>query len=603
MKLQRLAVLLAAAASILVGAGSGSAGAVFTVTTTADSGPGSLRQAILDANANPGKDRIEFAIPGPGVHVIGPQTVLPPTTDPVVIDGSTQPGWGRFGPPLIEILGPGNFSGLGYPLATGLDIRGGKSAVMALAIGGFATGIVLQQAGKDSVVSSYVGVDPTGTTAIPNYKGIVVTGSDRDAIGGDSRFGIGNVISGNDTDGISVEGSNDAGVEQNLIGTTADGMSALPNGHSGIAVLGASDGSQLGTSGIGSNVVSGNTWNGIVLAPAQDGGDGPSHTAIQANLIGTAISGGAAVPNGGDGVFVEASDNLVGGSARRGEGNVISGNGLVGVMIDSLGKRNTIAGNLIGTSADGQSALPDNSGVWVAGTNNVVGTFTVLNAVKGATNVISSNFVGVIVEGNENAVGGNIIGRAADGTTPLGNTVGVWVILDAKRVTVGSEDDPNLIADNQDGVYLGGSDVSQTAISANSIVGNSFLGIDLGVTGVTPNDQGDPDTGPNGYQNFPVITGVTRNSKKLYVSGGLNSTPNGTYRVELFANAACGPLGHGQGKTYLGHTDVTTDGSGNATFTVSFPLAASAETPVVTATATDADGNTSEFSACSPGGG
>ena len=66
--------------------------AVFTVTTTADGGAGSLRQAILDANAAPGADTIAFAIPGPGVHTIQPQSALPKVTGPVVIDGYTQPG-------------------------------------------------------------------------------------------------------------------------------------------------------------------------------------------------------------------------------------------------------------------------------------------------------------------------------------------------------------------------------------------------------------------------------------------------------------------------------------------------------------------------------
>jgi hypothetical protein len=609
--------LLAAVLATLAAAGQARSGLTFIVTTTADSGAGSLRQAILDANANPGKDRIEFAIPGPGVHVIGPQTVLPPATDPVVIDGTTQPGYQRFGPPLIEILGLGNFSGLGYPLATGLDIRGGKSAIMALAIGGFATGIVLRQAGKDSVVSSYVGVDPSGTTAIPNYAGIAVTGADGSSIGSGSMFGLGNVVSGNDTDGIHIEADHVV-VQSNRIGTTADGLAALPNGNDGVSIADdaagqASVDDTIGGTGPG-NVISGNRDNGIEIAHDSLQMSGSTGTAVQGNYIGTDATGTKAIGNWGMGVFIHgASYNLIGGPRPQSDLNVISGNGLFGVDIVAFfdgppATNNQISGNLIGTTADGQSALGNNVGVVIsAASNTLIGSSSGPRSTRGAGNVISANLVGIDVDifTSDTAIGGNVIGRAADRTTPLGNAQS-GIELSSPNVTgttIGGESDPNLIADNGlFGVTVGDSFDPGTfgnAISANSIVDNGNLGIDLNSDLVTPNDLGDGDSGPNGLQNFPVVTSVTRNNTKLSISGTLNSAPNAQFRIELFGNAACDPSGYGEGETYLGHTDVTTDGSGNASFAVAL---AAATTPFVTATATDANGNTSEFSACFPGG-
>ena len=133
-------------------AGRASAGLTFVVTTTADSGPGSLRQAISDANANAGLDTIAFAIPGGGVHTIQPLTALPVVTDPVVIDGRTEPGWEFPGPPVVQLLGPGKSPAtFDYLIGAGLEIDGGRSVVEGLAVGGFGTGIDLESSGNDII--------------------------------------------------------------------------------------------------------------------------------------------------------------------------------------------------------------------------------------------------------------------------------------------------------------------------------------------------------------------------------------------------------------------------------------------------------------------
>ncbi|HET9787978.1 MAG TPA: Calx-beta domain-containing protein, partial [Pyrinomonadaceae bacterium] len=138
------------------------------------------------------------------------------------------------------------------------------------------------------------------------------------------------------------------------------------------------------------------------------------------------------------------------------------------------------------------------------------------------------------------------------------------------------------------------------SIRGNSIFSNGRLGIDLGSDGVvTPNDPGDGDSGANNRQNFPLITSVISNSSQTTIAGTLNSTPNTTFSVDFYSNAACDSTGNGEGaKVFaLSPIPVTTDANGNANFgvAISIPLPSGR---VITATATDPSGNTSEFSPC-----
>ena len=136
-------------------------------------------------------------------------------------------------------------------------------------------------------------------------------------------------------------------------------------------------------------------------------------------------------------------------------------------------------------------------------------------------------------------------------------------------------------------------------ILRNSISGSQLIGIDLGGDGVTLNDPGDGDGGANDRQNFPTITNVFASGGGTTITGTLNSTPNQTFRVELFQNGRCDSSGYGEGDSYVGFTSVTTDGSGNASFNVNYPISLSTSNGI-TATATDGNGNTSEFSRCVP---
>ena len=113
--------------------------------------------------------------------------------------------------------------------------------------------------------------------------------------------------------------------------------------------------------------------------------------------------------------------------------------------------------------------------------------------------------------------------------------------------------------------------------------------------GVTANDAGDGDTGPNGLQNFPLVTSAVLRGANIVVSGTLSSTPGTTFTIDLYSSADKDPDGYGEGATYLGSTTVTTNGSGTGAFTAT--LAAGATLPgwAVSATATSPSGSTSEF--------
>jgi hypothetical protein len=136
----------------------------------------------------------------------------------------------------------------------------------------------------------------------------------------------------------------------------------------------------------------------------------------------------------------------------------------------------------------------------------------------------------------------------------------------------------------------------QNSIRGNSIFSNNGLGIDLGADGVTANDANDADAGANDLQNFPVLTSVTRGGNTTTINGSLKSTPNTTFQIDFYSSAALDPSGNGEGALFFGTTPVTTNGNGDATINVTLPVPLETGR-VITATASDPNGNTSEFSA------
>ena len=136
---------------------------------------------------------------------------------------------------------------------------------------------------------------------------------------------------------------------------------------------------------------------------------------------------------------------------------------------------------------------------------------------------------------------------------------------------------------------------ASNSIRGNVINSNGGLAIDLGKDGRTLNDPGDGDYGPNNFQNYPVITSLTTGAA-THVTGTLNSTPDSIFTIDIYAQTGAVPVNPGSSIRYLGSVAVTTDASGNATFDVTLDGAATSSDELVSATATDFYGNTSEFS-------
>ncbi len=149
------------------------------------------------------------------------------------------------------------------------------------------------------------------------------------------------------------------------------------------------------------------------------------------------------------------------------------------------------------------------------------------------------------------------------------------------------------------GVIVSGATTIGNSIRGNSIFDNGYLGIDLNNDGVTLNDSGDSDVGPNNLQNFPELASASVSSGTTILSGTLNSTPNRTFLIDVYRNSAADPSGYGEGEDYVGSTSANTDTSGNAIFGLA--VSGNFTNQYFTATATDTTtGDTSEFNRAKP---
>jgi hypothetical protein len=457
------------------------------------------------------------------------------------------------------------------------------------------------------VQGNYLGTNAAGTAALPNHlRGVGISyGASGNTVGGTTAAAR-NLISGNLQNGVLLDARTDSNVVQgNYIGTDVTGTQAVPNHQEGVllgktSVAGAITNNLIGGTDPGAgNLISGNLREGVRIKDPDTSGN-----RVQGNYIGIDVTGAATLPNGRQGVFLQqgATGNVIGGTDPA-AGNLISGNGLEGVAIkDSGTSGNLVQGNRIGTDVTGAVALGNSGdGVFIGAPNNTVG-----GTVAGAGNVISANGGSGITLSGSSATGtlvlGNFIGTDVSGTAPLGNALdGVRIVNTASSNTIGTTDSGagNTIAFNGgSGVRVGltGTDLAvHNSIRGNSIFANGALGIDLGGDGVTPNHEGDPGPGPNGWQNYPVLQ-TAQAGDSTQVTGTLNGRPNTTYTLDFYASATADPSGYGQGQRYLDSVTVTTDAFGNAVFDVTL-LAATNPGEVLSATSTDPDGNTSEFSA------
>ncbi|HEV3410129.1 MAG TPA: right-handed parallel beta-helix repeat-containing protein, partial [Chthoniobacterales bacterium] len=318
---------------------------------------------------------------------------------------------------------------------------------------------------------------------------------------------------------------------------------------------------------------------------------------VQGNLIGLAADGTTARGNGGGVSITSFSTNNTIGGATPALRNVIGSNGSHGVNIGDS-NNNLVQGNFIGTDASGMPARGNFVGV---GVHNAASNQVLDNVIA------SSTSDGVQIDGSSasgNVLHGNRIGTDVTGTLARGNG-GDGVVLAVNEGFPFHGDTSiqnNRIAfSRRAGIWLVTG--TRNAIRRNSIYANGTLGIDLAVSfarGVNTNDANDADTGANALQNYPVLTAASLSSAGVSLTGSLNSIANTTFTLEFFLTPACNapPASNfGEGETFVGSTLVTTDGSGNTSFNLVLPLRVPVG-QVITATATDPNGNTSEFSQC-----
>lgn len=553
---------------------------------------------------------------GAGVHVIGatgtriqgnrigtdPTGILamPNQSDGVSLNGASNSLVGGTTAPARNLISGNNGDGvfIGTTLASG--------------------------ANNNVIEGNYIGVDATGAEAMSNgARGVHIDSNATGNIIGGDALGSRNVISGNNLDGviIALAGATGNVVKGNFIGTDVTGMVDVGNGRNGILILRASNnviGETSGTSFV-RNLISGNGRDGVRI----DGTNGTaSGNVVAGNLIGTDAEGNGRIQNDLSGVYiVNAASNIVGGAFTEPPdhlnflGNTISGNADNGVKIEgATAAGNLIGANLIGTTSTGLAArgnighgililnAPDNRiGAGLVGDPSLTG------------NTISANLNGIKIQGataTGNVVGGNLVGTDYQGRLNdfLDNSVhGVWIVDAADNSIGGVVSDGtgggvqlpgNTIANSGSvGVKIQGDTATGNRVQRNSIFANHGMGLDLGGDGVTPNDELDVDGNtmpvPNRLQNFPELFSLHPDGTLV---GVLRSMPNTTFTIDLYRNEQEDPSGNGEGQAWIADQVATTDAGGVVFF--EFPLHADLlrGQQVLTATATDPAGNTSEFS-------
>ena len=546
-------------------------GMTFVVTSAADTGGSTcgptctLRQAINASNANPPPPNttnlIQFNIPGSGVHTIALASSLPDIDQPVIIDAYTQPGAsantlavgdnavilikidGGTADPIIRLC---NTVGCGGPIAGDNCTIRGLSIVQT---NGFGSTMLDVRSNNNLITGNFLGVDTDGVTV----------------------GGLGRPVS-------------------NTFGTTGNTIG--------------------GISPAARNVIASNEASVILIL--NDGGN----TLVQGNYIGTNAPGTAPIGTAGNGIVVELGSGVTIGGSAPGAGNVVNATN-IGVQVGPQPSNTTVQGNLIGTDATGTIAFHTLSfGINLVGTltNAMIGGNT-----PGAGNVVSSGGDGIQIGDNGQGgptgvvIQGNKIGTDITGTMPLGNGLCGIFVSSSTAGTIGgaSAEQGNIIAfSGTNGVSIS-SATTGWAILGNSIHDNTRLGITLGgrcddqTAMPVPNDHCDTDTGANDLQNYPVIMSASFGGGMVTLSGTLDSVPNTGFRIEFFSNTEGDPSGFGEGKTFLGSTIVTTNGSCSASFgPLSFPVPPGQLFVTATATILDTGGNpieTSEFSAFYPG--
>ena len=591
------AALGRASANAADGARNRSVQATFTVTTAADAGPGSFREAITLANDSPGLDAIEFSIAGGGSYQeIFVQSLLPYATGPVSIDGSTQ-GCDTAQGLCIRIDG---FALVDDPdvVDGGLYLLGGNSHVHGLQFTRFyqteRLGTVILASAANRVTGCYFGTDRTGMITdpdgTPNSGDELGAGSggvsmrsffgsdvraDDNVVGGTSP-GERNVVAGSLLgSGIFVQSipGEDPPAQRNrivgnYIGTNATGTAALPNAELGIFI----NGGDLNV--VEGNLLSGNASGGIAIGNGRGNVPAPPSpfgNRIVDNRVGTNADGTAALPNGtladlaqfsGVGIqLTNGSDNVV-------SGNLVSGNLTAGIVLGVIPGPDAppdpflidgsqVFGNRIGTDVTGALPIPNGvAGIPGVGfgvvllsgapnvtvTGNEIGTGEIDDA-----NVVAFNTTaGVGLQGpgvTLNSINGNYVGVLPTGA-PAPNGLAGILLRQGPTLTVIGEPEPEDFEDDAIGNFIGFQPAGiaaeagtlSTIVAFNTFGGapGQYLPVDLGADGPTPNDPGDADDGPNRLQNAPEILSATNTDDRITVRYRVDTAPaNATYPLTV----------------------------------------------------------------------
>lgn len=532
---------------------------------------------------------------------------------------------------------PGNL-GAGVRVENGsYDTVGGEYWPNNTLSGNAGHGVEIVDSTGVLVGGNHIGLDEAGEEELPNRgHGVFITNSTQCSVGGEVQYR--NYIGGNEGDAVHViDAGQNAGhvIAANRIGMLVPGWFVATNGGHGVVLHNVAGVTVGGTNTDYANFISGNVGHGVLVTGAMSG----AH-AILLNGIGTDPAGTNDLPNGQCGVA------LYHGIGHVVAGNTIAGNLEDGLLIHGPGAQGVLVeGNRIGVRGDGLDDLgnfghgvvivdsPDNTLTNNLISGNLGNGVVVSNSAPpfsaAMNNRISANLIGTDVTGEEalgngengilishatftyvglgNVIGGNlddgieiwnaashdnfIHGNQIGGSTNLGN-LGHGVQLhggDANRVGSTNAWEANVIGYNLGhgvAVFTG----EQNPILGNAIYSNLLQGIRLGTQEYS---TAECDGCPNRYQRQPTLTNVFRGS--THIAGVLETEPNGDYLVEVFATPAPSVLGYGEGEQWLFRAQVTTDGAGQAPLAYVYPYT----TPtgwLVTATATDTNGNTSTFS-------
>jgi parallel beta-helix repeat protein len=520
------------------------------------------------------------------------------------------------------------------------------------------SGILIVGGSGTSITGNRIGTSADGLTALPNivngitlYDGATATIIDGNLISGNGTIGqpdghgidiqhngalaeVTNTVITNNVIGLDAAGNVLARAVGDYIGPGPGFVNVGPvqrgNSGGGIRVQ-RSAGTQIGLPGNG-NTISGNTTEGVRIEGAHS-----VAPVLRANRIGLDPTGTSARGNTSRGVEVDGSAAVIG-QAGAGNGNVISGNISDGVVANG---NTVIENNLIGTTAAGTVALGNaslvdggtpfspgccHSGVFVIAPNNTVRANVIAGhnanqqdsgvrsqgASGQAPNLIEDNWIGTDQTGTLALGNGVGIGMYGDqsGTTIRRNVIafndylGIWLTGGVEGAMIGGvlAADGNEIRNNLSGVVVGydlvASEVGNSILS-NRITNHLWRGILLGGNHPAGNDVADGDGGPNGQQNFPVLSNVSNAGLVTTFDYTLDSLQSSAvHTIQVFANTACHVEGHGEGARLVGSFLQISDFAGDmavvgAALTELVPVG-----QFLTATATDGNGNTSEFSQC-----